>query len=117
MVVMTFWPELAGIVVDVAKRELGFHSSHTHRFEEQERSRSGGVLCKGLVDADTDALSGGDFAFNQMTAEYFVDNRFWQFCTPKVIRAFTLTQIGSKDKSDFQAYVRICEETTEGIVE
>ena len=82
MVVVVFRPEAGHIVVDVAGREVGFKFRSAHCFKEQKGSSSCCILCKCLVDADTNLPVWSDFAVSQMSGEYFVDKRFSQVQTP-----------------------------------
>jgi len=50
MVVGVLKPDLNGVVVDVADRQLRRHPLQSHRLELKIGHRAGGILGKGLVD-------------------------------------------------------------------
>jgi len=82
MVVMILRAESRHIVIDVAYRQIGFHRSEPHRFIQQKRRCSRGVLCQRLIDTNPDLLASRELAVNKMLAKYLINKCFSQFHAP-----------------------------------
>ncbi|MBA7696854.1 hypothetical protein ES703_105507 [subsurface metagenome] len=72
MVVMVLRAELTHIMVDIADRKLRFDFSHAHRFKQQKRRRTGGVLGECLVDTNADIPADLQLPINKMVTQDFV---------------------------------------------
>ena len=69
VVVCVLRPHLAGVVVHVLHRELGFHTLHAHRLQLQKSHRAGGVLAKRLVYTDLNRCAGNEFTLHKMRSQ------------------------------------------------
>ena len=75
MVVGVFKAGLQGIVIDIRDRSLGLYARHAHGFKFQVSHGTGGVLCQGLVDLQTDFAAGnGHVAADQMRTNQLLRN-------------------------------------------
>jgi hypothetical protein len=75
MVVGIFKVRLQKVVIDILGREFGLDSRDLHRFEFEHDHRSGGVLGEGLIDFETDLVTGVHTSFNQVAFDKFVCDR------------------------------------------
>ena len=72
MVVGVFKTGLQCVVVNISDGALRADTGHAHGFKFKIRHGAGGILCQGLVNAQSDLLSDGHIAADQVRADQFL---------------------------------------------
>ena len=60
------------VVVDILRRKSNLDPVDAHRLEFEHHQRAENILTEGLIDRESDLLSGARFPFDQMGADEFL---------------------------------------------